>query len=198
MKISIDDDVCLANGMTPSEVLIVLVLKLGENIPELMETMKVKQILIEDPEGKVVITSRWNEVTETIMLDSDDNKPSVDRLDKLVTKLQESFPEGKKDGTAQYWRGNKREISLRLKKFFKLYGEVYTDDQILNAAKTYVTGFNGRTSYMRVLKYFIWKDERKTMEDGEVKVVEVSDLANYIENANSKETLSDEWTSILN
>ena len=85
-----------------------------------------------------------------------------------------------------------------MKKFFKLYDNTYTDEQILNATKNYVTNFNGNYNYMRVLKYFIWKDEKKLHEDGKMGVVEVSDLANYIENADSTNDLKDEWTSTLN
>ena len=51
---------------------------------------------------------------------------------------------------------------------------------------------------MRVLKYFIWKDEKKLHEDGETKIIEVSELANYIENADQTDDLKEEWTSILN
>ena len=83
----------------------------------------------------------------------------------------------------------KREISLRLKKFFKLYDNTYTDEQILTAAKNYVETFNGQYNYMRVLKYFIWKDEKKLTEDEKIQVVEISDLANYIENANNNKLM---------
>ena len=202
MKITIDDDVCRKNDMDLDKLLLLLTIKLNNNIAELLEEMLSEKMIIFDNndmfETTYLVTSRWNDIAETIILDSDKDAISDDRIDNLVIQLQELFPKGKKDGTSQYWRGNKREIGLRLKKFFKLYGNTYTDEQILEATKNYVETFDGRYSYMRVLKYFIWKDERRTMEDGTVKVVEVSDLANYIENIDNSETLRDDWTSTLN
>ena len=200
MKITIDEDVCKKYGMTMSELLMILLVKLEVNILELGEQMAdVQMIVPHDTEnGKYLVTQRWNDTVENIILDSDKYTQPIDRLDQLVIELQKIFPEGKKEGTSQYWRGNKREISLRLKKFFKLYDNTYTDEQILTAAKNYVETFNGQYNYMRVLKYFIWKDEKKLTEDEKIQVVEISDLANYIENANSINDLKDEWTSTLN
>ena len=200
MKITIDEEVCKKYGMTMSELLMILLVKLGVNILELGEQMAdVQMIVPHDIENnKYLVTQRWNDIAENIILDSDKYTQPIDRLDQLVIELQKIFPEGKKEGTSQYWRGNKREISLRLKKFFKLYDNTYTDEQILTAAKNYVDTFNGQYNYMRVLKYFIWKDEKKLTEDEKIQVVEISDLANYIENANSINDLKDEWTSTLN
>lgn len=200
MRITIDENICKKHNMENEEVFAVLLVKLGVNISDLFNNMVKKQILIKEDilYENYLVTQRWNEVVETILLDSDKDAQSVDRLDNLVIQLQQIFPSGKKEGTSQYWRGNKREISLRLKKFLKLYDNEYTDEQILNAAKNYVEGFNSRYTYMRVLKYFIWKDEKKLHEDGETKVVEVSELANYIENADQIDNLKEEWTSTLN
>ena len=200
MKITIDEEVCKKYDMTMSELLIILLVKLGVNILELGEQMASVEMIVPDDtvNGKYVVTQRWNDVAESIILDSDEYKQPIDRLEQLVIKLQKIFPEGKKEGTSQYWRGNKREISLRLKKFFKLYDNTYTDEQILDAAKNYVSNFNGQYNYMRILKYFIWKDEKKLHEDGEIRIIEVSELANYIENADSTNDLKDEWTSTLN
>lgn len=200
MKITIDEGVCEKNGIEVGELLMVLIIKLGDNVSELCTQMLNKEIIVTDNNisGNYLVTQRWNDVAETVLLDSDKDRQSVDRLENLVIQLQAIFPEGKKEGTSQYWRGNKREILLRLKKFFKLYDNTYTDEQILNATKNYVTNFNGNYNYMRVLKYFIWKDEKKLHEDGKMGVVEVSDLANYIENADSTNDLKDEWTSTLN
>ena len=200
MKITIDEGVCEKNGIEVGELLMVLIIKLGDNVSELCTQMLNKEIIVIDNNisGNYLITQRWNDIAETVLLDSDKDKQSIDRLENLVIQLQAIFPEGKKEGTSQYWRGNKREILLRLKKFFKLYDNTYTDEQILNATKNYVTNFNGNYNYMRVLKYFIWKDEKKLHEDGKIGVVEVSDLANYIENADSTNDLKDEWTSTLN
>lgn len=200
MKITIDEDVCKKNKIELDEMFIIALVKLGTNIQETIDSMIKKGLIVraDNCSDEFLVTQRWNDVFETTALDSEKDTQPADRIDSLIVKMQELFPKGKKEGTNQYWRGNKREISLRVKKFFKLYGNFYTDDQILDATKSYVEGFNSRYTYMRVLKYFIWKDEKKLHEDGETKVVEVSELANYIENADQIDTLKEEWTSTLN
>ena len=50
---------------------------------------------------------------------------------------------------------------------------------------------------MRVLKYFIWKDERKVDSDGNGYVNEVSDLATFIENAGQEQNLKEDWMSTI-
>ena len=64
-----------------------------------------------------------------------------------------------------------------------------------SATKKYVESFNGNYTYMRVLKYFIWKDEKRVDSDGMGYVNEISDLATYIEN-NGKE-FNTEWAANL-
>ena len=50
---------------------------------------------------------------------------------------------------------------------------------------------------MRILKYFIWKDEVKINSEGDRYVDEVSDLANWIENAGQEEDLRNDWATTL-
>lgn len=198
MIYTINEEECGKNDLTISELLGILLVKLGSNIPELFATMERKQMIKRDETfGEFLVTQRWDDVATTILLDSDPEKLPETEIDDIAIKLMEIFPKGKKDGTAVYWRGNKRETMLRLKKFFKLYGNSYSKEEILEAARQYVEGFNGVYRNMRVLKYFIWKDDRRTMEDGTIKVIEVSDLANCLENMGQEESLKDDWTSSL-
>ena len=85
-----------------------------------------------------------------------------------------------------------KELADKLKSFFRRYGE-YTPEQILEATQRYVASFNGNYTYLRLLKYFIWKDENK---DGET--LQVSQLADWIENKGSVNPLNSDWTTILN
>lgn len=197
MKISIDKKVCEKNGLTVSETLALLLVKSCDDIHGLIEEMKEKHMLVQDDLFKELLLSRkWNDILITVLLDSDDRKEDPKRINKLVEQLREIFPTGRKEGTTQYWRGNRKEIAQKLKTFFKLYGE-HTDEQILDAAKKYVESFNGQYRHMRLLKYFLIKNERKETEDG-VKVVEISDMASYIENADDSDDLKDDWTTTIN
>ena len=194
MKYTISEEVCEKNSLKIEEVLAVLLVKSGVDISKLFSELEEKEVIVKDGLfNNYVITQRWDDVTSTILLDSDKEKQSPERLENLALKLMEIFPKQKKAGTCHYFRGNKKDITLRLKKFFKLYGNKYTDEQLINAAKKYVESFNGNYSYMRILKYFIWKDERKLNSDGEAYIEETSDLATFIENKDG-ENINNEWT----
>ena len=196
MNININEEICKKYGLDVSEVLAVLLIKICNDIPKLFSILEEKEIVVRDLLQGYMVTQRWDDVVSTILLDSDVKAPSPDRLENLATQLMEIFPKQKKLGTCHYFRGNRKDIILRLKKFFKLYGK-YTDEQIVTAAKKYVESFNGDYSYMRILKYFIWKDEVKINSEGDRYVDEVSDLANWIENAGQEEDLRNDWTSSL-
>lgn len=196
MTISINEDICKKNGLSSEEVLAVLLVKSGVNIPELFQSLVDNTVLVKDMFNNYLVTQRWDDVVSTILLDSDKIPPDNNRLEELALKLASIFPKEKKAGTCHYFRGNKKDNILRLKKFFKLYGS-YTDEQILEAARKYVQSFNGNYSYMRILKYFIWKDEIKINSEGERYVDETSDLANWIENEGQEESLSNDWASTL-
>ena len=196
MDININEEICKKYGLDVSEVLAVLLIKTCNDIPKLFSILEEKEIVVRDLLQGYMVTQRWDDVVSTIILDSDVKAPSPDRLENLATQLMEIFPKQKKLGTCHYFRGNRKDIILRLKKFFKLYGK-YTDEQIVTAAKKYVESFNGDYSYMRILKYFIWKDEVKINSEGDRYVDEVSDLANWIENAGQEEDLRNDWATTL-
>lgn len=196
MKYVIDEKVCENSGMDMKSVLAVLLVKFSGNISELFGELLQKQVLVRDNgvDGNYLVTQRWDDVVSNILLDSEqqDPKGNEEHLEKLAIALMEIFPQGRKPGTNTYWRGNVKDTKLRLKKFFKLYGNKYKDSQILEAAERYVRSFNGDYSYMRVLKYFLWKDARKTNSDGNY-VDEVSDLATLLENVGQEDVNNDSW-----
>lgn len=198
MKITIDEDACKKMQLSLSEVLMITLIKTGVNIETLLKQMKEKQMLIEEHTllgTNLLVTQRWSDLSDKALLSADKSVPDNKRLENLAKALMEVFPAGKKEGTSQYWKGNLRDNTLRLAKFFKLYGDKYTDEQLIEAAKNYVSSHNGKYQYMRVLKYFIWKDTRKVNSEGEGYIEEVSDLAAFIENAKDEKDLKDDWVS---
>lgn len=177
--------------------LALLLVKTGVNLTELFKSLEERKILVKDMFNNYLVTQRWDDVASTVLLDSDKDKPSPERIETLAVRLADIFPKGKKAGTCYYFKGNRKDNVLRLKKFFKLYGH-YTDEQILDAAQRYVDSFNGNYTYMRILKYFIWKDDVKKDAEGNGYVDEHSDLANWIENKDSVNTSNADWTTSLN
>ena len=200
MKITIDEDACKKVKLSLPEVLMITLVKTGVNIETLLKQMKEKQILVEEHTllgTNLLVTQRWSDLSDKALLSADKSVPDNKRLENLAKSLMEVFPAGKKDGTSQYWKGNLRDNTLRLAKFFKLYGDKYTDEQMIEADKNYISSHNGKYQYMRVLKYFIWKDTRKVNSEGEGYIEEVSDLAAFIENAKDEKNLKDDWMSTM-
>lgn len=114
---------------------------------------------------------------------------SGEELTALATKLKEIYPKGKKSNTQIYWAEGVALIEARLKLFFKKFG-YHKPEEIIDATQRYVDSFNGNYSYMRVLKYFIFKDVK-----GAEGVEKSSELLSYIENKN--ETNSPDYFDIV-
>ena len=186
------------NGMTMDEALLMLVIYNKANL-ERAEKALIQKGLITAERNDLFqqvgwrLTNKGTEVLDSVIMDSDKEQEPQDRLIQLATRLKEIFPKGKKNGTNYYWADGVALIVRRLKLFFRKYGNKFTDEQIIQAAEKYVQGFNGNYQYMRLLKYFIFKE--KVGANGEVEGD--SELINYIENAGQEENLRDDWTSSL-
>lgn len=192
MKYTIDSTVAEEMGLSISQILALMLIKTGENINEVLKKLEDKEAVVAIGDSKLNyrITQRWNDLCDNVLLTSDKYVPKEDIIVPIAEKLMQIFPKGKKPGTPYYWKCNKREVSLKLKSFFKLYGNTYTEEQILNAARDYVDSFNGDYRFMRLLKYFIWK---KDGDQGEV-----SELATFIDNAGQESvSVGDSWVNEL-
>ena len=138
------------------------------------------------------VTNKGSEVVASVILDSDNIGKTEDAILSIAEKLKAIFPTGKKVGTSNYWAEGKALIVKRLKAFFKKYGNNFTEEEIVNAARKYVESFNGDYRFMRTLKYFIFKEECKAGE-----VESTSDLLSYIENAGHENNIRNDWEATL-
>ena len=186
------------NGMTIDEALLMLVIHNKANLERAEEALIQKGLITAERNDLFQqigwrLTNKGTEMLDSVIMDSDKEQEPQDRLIQLATRLKEIFPKGKKDGTNYYWAEGVALIVRRLKLFFKKYGNEFTDEQIVQAAEKYVQGFNGNYQYMRLLKYFIFKE--KVGANGEVEGD--SELINYIENAGQEENLRDDWATTL-
>ena len=197
MRYVIDTDISESKGFTLPELLACLLMKTGVNIEEIYNNLVEKGVLINNGlEGEYLIELGWDNIINDIILDADKTIPKKQDVEGLAKKLKDIFPEGKKEGTNKYWRGNVKEVVDRLRKFYKLYGTKYDNNTIINATKKYVESFNGNYSYMRTLKYFIWKADKKVDSEGKGYIEEVSDLADYIENQ-GQDNINNDWMVTL-
>lgn len=186
MKIVINDNILDRASLTLEELLYLMLLDLNATT-EIVNSLEAKGWL-----HNKHLTEESRQRLADILNETKDEPSSEKRIEILTQKLMETFPKGKKEGTAYYWRGNKKEIKDKLKKFFVYFGDAYTDDQIIAAARKYVVSFNGDYRYMRLLKYFIWKNDLKRTEEG-TSVEQISELASYIENEGQEETVNNNW-----
>jgi hypothetical protein len=194
MKITIDEKVCLKHKMTVPEVLMALALRSCEE--NTIENMLNREILVVKEEGLFEdayrVTQHWSDVLDEILSDSSGKvEKSDEELLELAKQMRELYPQGKmKDRygrmTPYYYRCNNSEVVKKLKKFFTIFGSV-SDEDILDATKRYVASFQGNYTGMRLIKYFILKDDVKPSEDGTGHVEQISDLATFLENKESEE-----------
>ena len=199
MKITIDEKACTKHKMTPVEVLFALAIRASEDPSKELLNMENREILVDDKTYKV--TQHWSDILDEIVSDSSGKvEKSDEELLELAKQMRELYPQGKmKDRygrpTPYYYRCNNGEIVKKLKKFFTIFGSV-SDEAILDATRRYVASFQGNYTGMRLIKYFILKDDVKPSEDGN-HVEQISDLATFLENKESEEegVSSDEWTS---
>lgn len=186
------------NGITIDEALLMLVIYNKADL-EVAERALVQKGFITAERNDLFqqtgwrLTNKGSQILDSVIMDSDKQQEPQDRLNLLAARLKEIFPKGKKDGTNYYWADGVVLIVKRLKLFFKKYGNDFTDEQIIQATEKYVQGFNGNYQYMRLLKYFIFKE--KVGANGEVEGD--SELISYIENAGQEENLRNDWTSTL-
>lgn len=193
MKIVINEDICKKHNISLKEVLGILFLHECEGDIEdtLNKLIAEEKAIIEEGTNKIFPTQHWSDEVQTILLEKDEEVPKETRIVALAKAMRNIFPTGMKYGSSA-WKGNVRELVLRLQKFFKLYGD-YSDEDIINATQRYVDSFNGNYTYMRILKYFILKHERKTNEEGIGYIEDTSDLANFLENKETEK--SEDWQS---
>ena len=196
MRIEVDEVVCKKYNLSLKEVMILIGLKYGSQ--ELFKKLNKERYLLNlgssifKEEPKYTLSRKASEIISCILAESTEKVAErVTNVEELADKLRDIYPNGKIFNTNYYYRGNRGDIVNKLKTFFKRYGTKYTDEQIINATKKYVESFNGNYTYLKLLKYFIWKDERAKGESVQ------SLLADFIENESAEDTISNDWTSTL-
>ena len=175
-KITIDERVCSKHKMSFSEFLLAYAIRTMKSND--LDNMLKREILVKH-DDRYMVTQHWSDVVDEILADSM-AFVGDDRLEPLAKTLREMYLEGKTPDGKYYYRCNVKEIMQSLKKFFLLYGD-YSDEDIIDATKRYVTCFRGNPE-ARVIKYFIIKDLTK-----EGKGI-ISDLSTFLENKESSTT----------
>lgn len=188
MKVTLDTDVINKSVLSFPEFLLLLFIRQGNSIKDVLSSLQNKGAVVDNFDD-YFITQHYSDELDSILLSSDSTIPKDDALLPLAEKLMAVMPQCKKEDTPYYFKCNKREVVLKLKKFFKLYG-YYSDEDIINATRRYVDSFNGNYKLMKLLKYFIMKDEKKVNSEGVGYIEESSMLATLLENKDADSGLS--------
>ena len=193
MKIEVSDEICKKYNLSIEEALVLIGLKYSSQ--EVFQKLNKERFLLNlgssifEEETKYKLSRKANEALSCILAESTNAVAKrVTNIEELADKLRDIYPNGKIFNTNYYYRGNKGDIVNKLKTFFKRYGTKYTDEQIISATQKYINSFNGNYTYLKLLKYFIWKDERLKGESVQ------SLLADFIENESSEDTTNTDWT----
>ena len=172
-RLTIDVSVMAKYNMTPGEFIITLAGLWGVDLEDTLHRM-VRMGTARSEFGLIVPSSLAVDRLRSCITDSTVNVPE-EALLKIADGMRSMFPKGiRSDG--QYWCDGARLIADRLKTFFYKYG-VYKEEDILEATRKYVEQ-NKNNPYMRLLKYFIYKED----EDKEGNTTSSSDLYTYLEN----------------
>lgn len=217
MTLSISNKGCRDNQVSIAEAIALFIIYHRLDIEKATKELINKGYITPYFDGKAnikewVLTPEGSNKLEAVIVDSDKKQESSIRLNNLASKLKEIFPKGKKSGTNYYWTDGTALIIRRLKTFFKKYANTFPwlfeleyqtlttqefddfiDDTIIKATQNYVASFNGVYTYMKLLKYFIFKE--KVGAGGDIEGE--SDLITFMENSSQECEINRDWTTQL-
>lgn len=207
-RITVDEKVLKKrkeDKMSLVEILLVAAILNGLKKSDIQNMLKKEILVVQD--GEYLVTQRWAEVAQEIMLDSSDLCPKSDaELLKLAGEVQAVFPKMRqpdlRGNPTQYWfRCNKAEIMRSLKRFYVTFHDLVenvSDEEIVDATRRYNAAFAPKGYIgMRLAKYFPIKEPTKEDSEGNIRRGLVSDLLTYLENKDdeSEGSREVEWTS---
>jgi len=145
--------------------------------------------------GKVVLSLKSTDKRFTLAEVKDTHK---DFFTRLAAELRELWPSGNKDGKWP-WRESVPNLARRLEVLWseRMEGKDYTVEQCVLAARKYLARFDEDRTYMKLLKYFIMKQEPIVKENGRLTYINKSDLADILESEADQLREEAEWENIM-
>lgn len=196
MKITIDTDALVKNGMSIGEFLTMAISYFNVNLKESRNSLIEKEFAFADntDDTKVILNRNSKNLFFYKLLASEEKIHNrVDRFINLAKLLKEIYPKGKKPGTNYMWRDSDAVIAKKLMTLVVKYNFEFTDAQAVEATKRYVQSFNGNYTYMQLLKYFILK----TTTDADGNTIIKSEFMSLIENEGQENENNVNWTDEL-
>ena len=112
-------------------------------------------------------------------------------FDSIAKGLRDLWPAGEKDGKYP-WRDSVGNLSKRLKFLWENRDmKEYSIDACLTVGRKYLAQFETNAKYMKLLKYFIFKQNKLVGKDGKITYTYQSTFADMLENQSSLELEED-------
>lgn len=178
MKLVLNSKICDKYQFSLEEILILYLVMHNPDFNATINALKDRGLL-QSQDGKYSISDSAKSSLCNVMAESGNINET--RLSNLAIEMQKCFPQGKPQGSVNYFRANKREIIFQLQKFFVQYGN-YPDEDILSATKDYIESFRGNYRYLPIITNFILKTTKILDERGDPVIKESSQLATQLEN----------------
>lgn len=164
MRIRIDTEVLQSEHLSLGEFLVLLMGYKEINYKECLDSLINKGVIQPNLFNRmsVVLSDNNKNYVSKILLDSDPKvMGSALNFETLAAQLQSIYPTGNKPGTSYNWRGKAMEIEQKLKTLVAAHGFDFTESEAIQAAKEYVSSFDGDRGKMQLLKYFILRTDGK-------------------------------------
>ena len=118
-------------------------------------------------------------------------------FEDLAKGLRSLWPPGDKDNKYP-WRDSVKNLKMRLQALWEERRlNNYTLDECLAVARRYLAQFENDTKYMKLLKYYIWKQKKLVSSDGSVTYTYESQFADMLEGKSDIDAIENEWASML-
>lgn len=183
MRYTINDKLLKKYNLSSSQALLMMSV-CQKDLSDNMSILLHKGILIKKG-SEYSVSDLW----KSILNDVFDNSGGLEEEEwyrSLAKDFAQTFPQGKMQGTAYYYRCNTSELVNKFKKFFLSHPEYKPSDEmkkrIVDAARRYNHDMDFNPRYRTLSKYFISKMKPVVDEDGIAHNEEVSQLATYLEN----------------
>lgn len=160
MKFTIDTDVLKKHELSIGEFLVLLFGYFKQDYKtsfyKVLDKKLAEKNLYEDLNIVMSDTDK-NFVVELLTKSNEKVSQSKIDFDKLALQLQDLYPNGHKAGTSYSWKGKTEEIAQKLRLLVMNHDFYFTEEEAVNAVKSYVNSFEKPYKNMLLLKYFILK-----------------------------------------
>lgn len=187
MKITIDTDLLKKEGLSIGEFLVLLIVYYNIDITKVQESIDKKKWIDKNlfDNFPPILSDNAKDKIANILVSSDKYVSSSEEFfNEVADEIRKLYPNGKKPGTSYLWKDSTSVIVQKLKTLVAKYKFHFTKEEAISATQEYVNAFKDDVSHMRLLKYFILKNDVDA--DGNKRLS--SEFMSIIENKRDNET----------